>query len=84
MVSEKPIIIDGKDHLMGRLASVIAKCLLQGQRIVVVRCEQICISGNFYRYVKYLILSQPYTPRLTICGAWLSLFSQIITLKCKL
>lgn len=46
---EKPIIIDAKDHLMGRLASVIAKCLLQGQKLVVVRCEQIQISGNFYR-----------------------------------
>ncbi|XP_066914681.1 large ribosomal subunit protein uL13-like [Clytia hemisphaerica] len=46
---EKPIIIDGKDHLVGRLASTIAKCLLQGQKIVVVRCERICISGNFYR-----------------------------------
>merc|ERR1719401_2701562 len=34
---------------MGRLASVIAKNILQGQRIVVVRCESICISGNFYR-----------------------------------
>merc|ERR1712221_48014 len=42
-------IIDGKDHLVGRLASTIAKCLLQGQKIVVVRCEKICISGNFYR-----------------------------------
>merc|ERR1711973_343250 len=46
---EKPIIIDGKDHLVGRLSSVIAKSLLQGQRIVVVRCEGINISGNFYR-----------------------------------
>merc|ERR1712168_1763425 len=34
---------------MGRLASVIAKQILTGQRIVVVRCESICISGNFYR-----------------------------------
>jgi len=46
---EKVVVIDGKDHLMGRLASVIAKQILTGQRIVVVRCESICISGNFYR-----------------------------------
>merc|ERR1712212_1060959 len=46
---EKVVIIDGSGHLMGRLASTIAKSILQGQRIVVVRCESICISGNFYR-----------------------------------
>lgn len=46
---DKPIVIDGKDHLLGRLASVIAKQLLLGQKIVVVRCEEIAISGNFHR-----------------------------------
>merc|ERR1712141_383518 len=46
---EKVVVIDGSGHLMGRLASVIAKQILSGQRIVVVRCESICISGNFYR-----------------------------------
>uniref|UniRef100_A0A915Q7Y0 Large ribosomal subunit protein uL13 n=1 Tax=Setaria digitata TaxID=48799 RepID=A0A915Q7Y0_9BILA len=46
---DKPIVIDGKDHLLGRLASVIAKQLLLGQKIVVVRCEDIAISGNFHR-----------------------------------
>ena len=48
---EKVVIIDAKGHLLGRLASVIAKAILQGQRIVVVRCESINISGNFYRFV---------------------------------
>merc|ERR1712012_444395 len=46
---EKVVVIDGSGHLIGRLASVIAKSILQGQRVVVVRCEQINISGNFYR-----------------------------------
>ncbi|EFO20746.2 60S ribosomal protein L13a [Loa loa] len=46
---DKPIVIDGKDHLLGRLASVIAKQLLLGQKIIVVRCEDIAISGNFHR-----------------------------------
>ena len=46
---EKVVIIDGKGHLMGRLASIVAKSLLQGQRIAVVRCEEINVSGNFYR-----------------------------------
>ena len=43
------ILIDGRGHLLGRLASIVAKCVLQGQRIVVVRCEEINISGSFYR-----------------------------------
>ncbi|KAL3090954.1 hypothetical protein niasHS_007329 [Heterodera schachtii] len=47
--STKPIIIDGKDHLLGRLAAVASKQLLLGQKIVIVRCESINISGNFHR-----------------------------------
>jgi large subunit ribosomal protein L13Ae len=35
--------------LLGRLAAVVAKTLLQGQKVVVVRCENINISGSFYR-----------------------------------
>ena len=35
--STKPLVIDGRGHLLGRLASIIAKALLQGQRVVVVR-----------------------------------------------
>ncbi|XP_018329367.1 60S ribosomal protein L13a [Agrilus planipennis] len=47
--SEKAILIDGKGHLLGRLAAVVAKALLNGNKIVVVRCEQLNISGNFFR-----------------------------------
>ena len=36
---EKEIVIDGKGHLMGRLAAVVAKELLNGQRVVIVRAE---------------------------------------------
>ncbi|BDD60717.1 60S ribosomal protein L16B [Monascus purpureus] len=43
------VVIDGKGHLLGRLASVVAKQLLSGQRIVVVRCEALNISGEFFR-----------------------------------
>ncbi|XP_060580035.1 large ribosomal subunit protein uL13-like [Ruditapes philippinarum] len=56
--STKPILIDARGHLMGRLAAIVAKTILQGQRVVIVRCEGINISGNFYRnklkYLKYL------------------------------
>jgi large subunit ribosomal protein L13Ae len=46
---EKEIIIDGKGHMMGRLASLVAVQLLRGQRVVVVRCEAINISGSLFR-----------------------------------
>merc|ERR1712149_96725 len=42
-------VIDGNQHLMGRLAAMVAKSLLNGQKVVVVRCEGLVISGNFYR-----------------------------------
>lgn len=43
------VIIDGKGHLLGRLASIVAKQLLNGQKVVVVRCEDLNISGEFFR-----------------------------------
>ncbi|XP_003384047.1 PREDICTED: 60S ribosomal protein L13a-like [Amphimedon queenslandica] len=52
---QKVIIVDAKDHLLGRLASIVAKQLLNGQKIVILRCEYINISGSIYRNkVKYL------------------------------
>ncbi|QID87708.1 60S ribosomal protein L16B [Saccharomyces pastorianus] len=48
-MSQPVVVIDAKDHLMGRLASTIAKQLLNGQKIVVVRTEALNISGEFFR-----------------------------------
>merc|ERR1712226_382823 len=54
-LKKKAIVIDGKGHLLGRLASVVAKAVLQGEKVVVLRTEQINISGNFFRSkLKYL------------------------------
>jgi len=51
----KAIVIDGRGHLVGRLASVIAKQLLNGDSIVVVRCEDLQQSGHFFRNkIKFL------------------------------
>ncbi|KAG9092397.1 MutS-like protein [Ceratobasidium sp. 370] len=47
--SSAPIVIDGKGHLLGRLATIISKQILNGQKIVVVRCEEVNISGSFFR-----------------------------------
>ncbi|KAL0219145.1 hypothetical protein P9112_004798 [Eukaryota sp. TZLM1-RC] len=50
-----PVIVDGKGHLLGRLASVIAKELLSGQHVVVVRCEEVNMTGSVIRnQLKYL------------------------------
>lgn len=46
---EKEIVIDGRGHLVGRLASKVAKELLNGQRVVVVRCELLNRSGSLFR-----------------------------------
>ncbi|GBE61676.1 60S ribosomal protein [Babesia ovata] len=66
MFKEK-VVIDCKGHLMGRLASVIAKELLSGQKIVCVRCEDVNISGSLYRnklkYHRFLRLRTNSNPR---------------------
>ncbi len=43
------VVVDGKGHLAGRLASIVAKQLLSGQKVVVVRCEDVNISGSLFR-----------------------------------
>lgn len=58
--SATPIIVDGKGHMLGRLASLVAKELLNGQKITVVRCELINVSGSFFRNkVSVMIPTRP-------------------------
>jgi large subunit ribosomal protein L13Ae len=49
MSFEKVVVVDAKGHLLGRLASIVAKQLLSGQKLVVVRAEELNISGSLYR-----------------------------------
>jgi ribosomal protein uL13 len=46
---DNTMIVDCRGHLMGRLASIVAKELMGGQRVVLTRCEEINISGSFIR-----------------------------------
>merc|ERR1711970_1029547 len=50
--------VDSKNHILGKLAAVVAKHLLEGHYVVVVRCEGINISGhkhrNFINFQSYL------------------------------
>ncbi|THU54345.1 hypothetical protein C4D60_Mb10t24120 [Musa balbisiana] len=43
------VVVDPCHHMLGRLASILAKELLNGQQVVVVRCEDICLSGGLAR-----------------------------------
>jgi large subunit ribosomal protein L13Ae len=49
MTFTKVIVVDGRDHMLGRLAGLVAKELMLGQQVVVTRCEQMCISGSLMR-----------------------------------
>eukprot|EP01024_Parvocaulis_polyphysoides_P033679 TRINITY_DN29905_c0_g1_i4.p2 TRINITY_DN29905_c0_g1~~TRINITY_DN29905_c0_g1_i4.p2 ORF type:complete len:210 (-),score=34.56 TRINITY_DN29905_c0_g1_i4:132-704(-) len=62
----KATVIDCNNHMLGRLASVVAKQLLIGNYIVCVRCEEITISGGlvrqkmkFQRFLRKRTLTQP-------------------------
>lgn len=46
---KKELVIDARGHLLGRLASVVAKELLAGQSVTVVRCEGLNVSGSLRR-----------------------------------
>jgi large subunit ribosomal protein L13 len=52
MSSENTIIIDGKGLILGRMASVIAKRLLQGESIIILNAEKAAISGKRLKIVK--------------------------------
>lgn len=63
---EKSIVIDASGHILGRLAATVAKEILNGQHVVIVRAENINLTGSFPRnklkYMKFLrkrIISNP-------------------------
>jgi large subunit ribosomal protein L13Ae len=44
------IVVDVRHHMLGRLSSIIAKELLNDQKVVVAHCEEICLSvGPVYQ-----------------------------------
>ncbi|MDR2966751.1 MAG: 50S ribosomal protein L13 [Methanobacteriaceae archaeon] len=48
------MIIDGEGHILGRLASLISKKLLEGEDIVVLNSEKIVVTGSKeWAYAKY-------------------------------
>ena len=63
----QPIVIDGKGHVSGRLSAAIAKMLLNGSRIVVLRAEGIVTNGdhrfNYHKYRRFLHKTTNTNPR---------------------
>ncbi|MEM3754809.1 MAG: uL13 family ribosomal protein, partial [Candidatus Bathyarchaeia archaeon] len=43
---DEQIIIDAKNSILGRLASYIAKKILQGNHVIVINVEKAIISGK--------------------------------------
>lgn len=74
VVKDEHIVVDGTNLIAGRLASNVAKLLLDGKRVSIVNCEEIMISGTrtniINEYRKFLEISSiihpehgPYHPR---------------------
>ena len=65
--STSHIVVDGTDHIAGRLCSNVAKLLIQGNRVSVVNCDKIMISGNrkniIHEYQKFLEISSILHPK---------------------
>ena len=41
-----PIVVDATNHIAGRLSSNVAKLLIKGNRVSIVNCDKIMISGT--------------------------------------
>ena len=51
-VMDRPIVVDATDHIAGRLSANVAKLLLKGNRVSVINCEKIMISGTRSNIIK--------------------------------
>merc|ERR1719190_146626 len=62
MSFQKQIVVDCRGHLLGRLASILAKEVLNGQKVICVRCEDVNMSGSLYRAkLKYANFNRKHT-----------------------
>ena len=50
--TDRPIVVDATDHIAGRLSSNVAKLLLDGNRVSVINCEKIMLSGTRANHIK--------------------------------
>ena len=63
----RPIVVDGTNLIAGRLCSNVAKLLRQGNRVSIINCEKIMISGKkasiIGEYEDFLKISSIIHPR---------------------
>ncbi|XP_053461340.1 60S ribosomal protein L13a-like [Nycticebus coucang] len=71
MAEEQVLVLDVRGQLLDHLAAIMAKQVLLGRKVVVVRCEGINISGNFYRNkLKYLAFLHKWRSTNLSCGPY--------------
>lgn len=51
-MESKQIIVDGSGLILGRLASIVAKKLLEGYKVIVVNVDKVVVSGKPSEVVK--------------------------------
>uniref|UniRef100_A0A7S2NUX4 60S ribosomal protein L13a n=1 Tax=Zooxanthella nutricula TaxID=1333877 RepID=A0A7S2NUX4_9DINO len=62
MSFQRQVVVDCRGHLLGRLASILAKEILNGQKVVCLRCEDVNMSGSLYRAkLKYANFKRKHT-----------------------
>lgn len=52
VVKDEHVVVDATNLIAGRLASHVAKLLLEGKRVSIVNCEHIMISGTRSNIIK--------------------------------
>ncbi len=61
------VVVDGENHILGRLGSYVAKLLLSGKRVVVLNAEKVVISGKkhmvFEEFDKWMEIRGRANPR---------------------
>jgi len=50
--TDRPIVVDATNHIAGRLSSHVAKLLIKGNRVSVVNCDKIMMSGTRSNQIK--------------------------------
>ena len=50
--TDRPIVVDATNHIAGRLSSNVAKLLIKGNRVSVVNCDKIMMSGTKSNQIK--------------------------------
>ena len=51
LIPKNARVIDGSGHILGRLASIVARMLLNGENVIIVNAEKIIVSGKRKRVI---------------------------------